>query len=500
MKNFEMNPNLLEKTLGKTKSEFTKNDIINFIEKNGVKMVNFKYVGGDGKLKTLNFIISGKKHLEELLTTGERVDGSSLFPYVEASSSDLYVVPRYSSAFINPFNEIPTVELLCSYFDKDGKPLASSSEYILRKAHESLRKSTGYTLQAMGELEYYVISQKDSNFMAVDQKGYHESMPFAKSEKFRCEAMQAIAQVGGLIKYGHSEVGNFIQDNISYEQNEIEFTPTNLEDAADSLLLAKWIIRMLAHKHGVTVSFAPKITVGKAGSGLHIHFRLVKEGKNLMIENDKLSDIAKKSIAGILDLSASLTAFGNTIPTSYLRLVPHQEAPTAICWGDRNRSVLVRVPLGWLGEANEMIKIANPQDKSETGDIMNKQTVEFRCPDGSADIYLLLAGLTVAIKHGIEMKDSLKLAEQLYVNVNIFKDENADVAKKLKTLPVCCFDSADCLNEQREIYQKENIFTKGTIDGIIKKLKSFDDKKLSERLHGNTEETRKIVDANLHCG
>lgn len=32
-------------------------------------------------------------------------------------------------------------------------------------------------------------------------------------------------------------------------------------------------------------------------------------------------------------------AGGDANPTSYLRLVPHQEAPTNVCWGDRNRSV-----------------------------------------------------------------------------------------------------------------------------------------------------------------
>jgi len=146
-----------------------------------------------------------------------------------------------------------------------------------------------------------------------------------------------------------------------------------------------------------------------------------------------------------------------------------------------------------------MIRQANPQDKNQTIGKINKQTIEYRCPDGSADIYLLFAGLAVAVKHGMEMKNSLKIAEQYYVNVNIFKDEYADVASKLKSLPVSCFDSADCLNEQREIYQKDNVFTKGTIDGIINKLKSYNDKNLSEKLYRNHEEIKKIVNSNLHC-
>jgi glutamine synthetase len=106
----------------------------------------------------------------------------------------------------------------------------------------------------------------------------------------------------------------------------------------------------LAFKYGIDVTFAPKITTGKAGSGLHFHTRIVKDGQSLMIKEGGLSEEAKKSIAGFMKCASSLTAFGNTNPMSYFRLVPHQEAPTSICWGDRNRSVLVRVPLGWTGK------------------------------------------------------------------------------------------------------------------------------------------------------
>ncbi|GAH07369.1 unnamed protein product, partial [marine sediment metagenome] len=206
--------------------------------------------------------------------------------------------------------------------------------------------------------------------------------------------MQAIAQAGGKIKYGHSEVGNIREEDYETEQQEIEFLPVPIEDAADHIVIAKWILRMIGYKYGVTISFAPKILAGHAGSGLHIHTRLVKDSKNMMIEEGQLSDIAKKTIAGYLTLAPSLTAFGNTVPTSYLRLIPHQEAPTNICWGDRNRSVLVRVPLGWLN-VNNMARDANPQDKGESSAFMDSQTVEFRCPDGSANIHLLLAGLAV---------------------------------------------------------------------------------------------------------
>ena len=66
---------------------------------------------------------------------------------------------------------------------------------------------------------------------------------------------------------------------------------------------------MLGSEYGVEVSFAPKITVGKAGSGMHIHMMLEKDGVNMMVENGKLSDIAKKMMAGILDLSKVTYSF-----------------------------------------------------------------------------------------------------------------------------------------------------------------------------------------------
>ena len=319
-----LNPNKVVAFLGKPAREFTKADIINYITENGIRMVNFMYPAGDGRLKTLNFVINNAAYLDTILTCGERVDGSSLFPFIEAGSSDLYVVPRFATAFHDPFAEIPTLTMLCSFFNKDGEPLASAPRYTLLKALHAFNEVTGMEFEAMGELEYYVIAPDEGLFPATDQKGYHESAPYAKFNEFRTECMAYIAQAGGQIKYGHSEVGNFTIDGMIYEQNEIEFLPVAAANAADQLVIAKWIIRNLAYRYGFDITFAPKITAGKAGSGLHIHMRIMKEGKNMMLDGGVLSATARKAIAGMMELAPSITAFGNTNPTSYFRLVPHQ--------------------------------------------------------------------------------------------------------------------------------------------------------------------------------
>lgn len=494
-----MNANKLVAFLQKPTSEFTKADIISFIQQNDIRMVNFMYPAGDGRLKTLNFVINNQAYLEAILTCGERVDGSSLFSFIEAGSSDLYVIPRFRTAFVDPFAEIPTLSILCSFFNKDGEPLGSSPEYTLHKASKAFTDVTGMEFQAMGELEYYVIAPDTGMFEATDQRGYHESGPYAKFNEFRTQCMSYISQTGGQIKYGHSEVGNFTLEGYIYEQNEIEFLPVPVEQAADQLMIAKWVIRNLGFKYGYNVTFAPKITAGKAGSGLHVHMRIMKDGKNQMLANGILSETARKAIAGMMCLASSITAFGNTNPTSYFRLVPHQEAPTNICWGDRNRSVLVRVPLGWAAKT-DMSALANPLEPASHYDTSQKQTVEMRSPDGSADLYQLLAGLAVACRHGFEIDDALEIAEKTYVNVNIHKEENQDRLKTLDQLPDSCAASAARLRQQRAVFEKYNVFSPSMIDGIIRKLESYDDASLRKDLENNPEEMLKLVNTYFHCG
>ena len=492
-----MNPNDLVRFLKKDPAEFTKEDIIRFCEANGIEMVNFRYAAEDGKLKTLNFVISSKDHLDAILSDGERVDGSNLFSFIEAGSSDLYVIPRYRTAFVNPFAEVPTLELLCSFYGADGKPLESSPEYVLRKANEEFTRRTGYTFKTLGELEYYVIAPREDLYPGRDQKGYHSAEPFVKFADLRDEAMRLIARAGGKIKYGHSEVGCFYADDLYYEQHEIEFLPMPAEQAVEQLIVAKWILRMLGYQYGVDISFAPKITVGKAGSGMHFHMLVEKDGQNLTVEGGKLSPLARKMIAGIPDVSDALTAFGNTIPTSYLRLVPHQEAPTTICWGDRNRSVVVRVPLGWIG-AEDMAHDANPCEEAWQEKRPSKQTFEYRVADGSADPYLTVAGLIVASLHGIEMPNALEMAERLYVSGNIFRPEFRERLAELKQLPASCVESAEALEAKRAIFEKDGVFPAGMIDSRIANLKAYNDRGLSERLYGNNEAIRELVNQYLH--
>ena len=147
-----------------------------------------------------------------------------------------------------------------------------------------------------------------------------------------------------------------------------------------------------------------------------------------------------------------------------------------------------------------MVNNANPKEHITNADFSEKQTVEFRCPDGSANIYLLMAGLVVAANHGLNMPNALELASKTYVDVNIFHEEFKDKVKELKKLPLSCFQSGDMLLEQQNIYLKDDVFTQNLINGTIKKLKSYNDESLREKLIDNPVEVIKLVNKYFNCG
>ena len=147
-----------------------------------------------------------------------------------------------------------------------------------------------------------------------------------------------------------------------------------------------------------------------------------------------------------------------------------------------------------------MCQIANPLEPLSNYDTTQKQTVEMRSPDGSADLYQLIAGLAVACRHGFELENALEIAEKTYVNVNIHQKENAEKLAALACLPDSCEASADCIEKQREVFEKYNVFSPAMIDGIIKRLRSYGDRTLRADIGSDREKMLALVEQYFHCG
>jgi glutamine synthetase len=493
----------------KPREEFTREDLIHVIEEKQIERITFHYTALDGKYKELKIPIANRYQAERILADGERVDGSSLFKgMVETALSDLYVVPVYKTAFLSPFDE-GSLDITCRYLTRDGILAPFAPDTILHNAAELFRKTTGAELYAMGELEFFLLSEYPSNLFPADkQRGYHAAGPFMKSGAVLNEMMRYISQITGAVKYAHAEVGYIesVRSDLeeirgkSAEQLEIEFLPTPVEDAGDHLVLARWLIRNVAYKNGCVATFAPKIEEGVAGNGFHVHMEVMKDGRNQMTSGGKLSETGKRVVGGLCKYADTLTAFGNTVSSAYLRLVPNQEAPTRVCWSDMNRSAMIRVPLGW-SNLKHLAGQLNPQQKSAFEEREGRQTVELRSPDGSAIVHLLLAGITMAAEWGMSHAEALDLAEKLYVTGNIFKD--AELMKTLAPLPKSCVESAHRLRENKSMYEREGIFPAAVLDYVENLLEQERDENINQHLvdlpaDDRLHETRKIMHKDLH--
>src|SRR3990170_6710198 len=113
-------------------------DVDKYISEKGIKILNLCHIPEDGRLKTLAFAASDVKRVHEILEFGERVDGSSLFAYIDPDKSDVYITPRLDTTFLNPFSTTPTLNILCRYLDENGNPLDVTPQTILSKAEAKL--------------------------------------------------------------------------------------------------------------------------------------------------------------------------------------------------------------------------------------------------------------------------------------------------------------------------------------------------------------------------
>lgn len=498
--------------LGKERVGLIRADIFKIIRNFGIEHFNFHYTGLDGRIRSLKLPFSDMKTAERLLALGERADGSSLFRgLVDASVSDIYIVPRYDSVFLNPFNS-KSLDFMCRFVDRDGELSKFTHDGILARTEAQLQNESGCELWAMGELEFYLVYPRPEPYdlyPAQTQDGYHISEPFFKYENVVDEILHIVQQVTGSLKYAHSEVGNIqglrsqnpVLAGCNAEQYELEFLPRPINEAAEALCLARWLIRAVAARHGLLAVFTPKLDEDAAGSGMHIHMELRRDGVNCMLNPDgSLSREAMKLIGGVVRYAPSISAFGNTQASSFLRLVPNHEAPTKICWSYSNRSSLVRVPLGWTN-VGDLGRLVNPQEIMPFENSLTRQTVELRSPDGSANPYLLLAAIATAVKWGVTHDESLEIAERCHVKGNIFADP--ELASTLDSLPGSCWECAQLLQEKRALYEEDGCFPTFLIDYIIEALKKEDDAELHTYLGSLTGEakllaTLEVLQRDLH--
>ncbi len=447
----------LEHMLEKPASAWTVDDLIELVRDRRIRLISLMHIGGDGWLKTLDFVPRDFSHLRDVLVAGERADGSSLFRGmgIPTGASDIILRPRIESAFLDPFSPQPTLALLCGHMGRDGTPLAESPDTILRFAFERARSEAGVELHALGEVEYFLGKRPgEGDIYGADDRGYHAPSPFVFGQGLRRKAMVLLAEMGVPIKYAHSEVGYIEADErdpYTWEQHEIELALRPLPPAAEAVVLTQWVLRNLAHQAGMKCSFAPIIREAHAGSGMHFHLSPVVDGKHLggPDEEGGLTPPARWLIGGLTRLGGALMAFGNRESSSFIRLTQGKEAPRAVTWGRYDRSALIRLPV-----------VAT----DEEGRAVSPPTIEFRLPDGSAHPHLLLAGIAQGLVAGKEMDDLDELLAKTAAETAGKK------GKGIQPVPRSFSEVSGFLAEQRAVFEAGAVFPPHLLDRVLERL------------------------------
>ena len=397
-------------------SKYTKEDILKLVEENGVKFIRLQFTDIFGSLK--NVAIT-EKQLEKALNNEIMFDGSSIEGFVRIEESDMYLRPILDSFAIFPWRpqQGKVARLLCDIYRPDGQPFQGDPRYALKRVLEDAA-SLGYEMNVGPECEFFLFETDEhgnATTKTQDNAGYFDLAPTDSGENVRSDITLALEDMGFEIEASHHEVAE--------GQNEIDFKYGPALETADKIMTFKLVVKSIAQRHGLYASFMPKPIFGINGSGMHINMSLFKDGKNAFADSsDKngLSEIAYQFIAGILKHIKGLAAVTNPLVNSYKRLVPGYEAPVYLAWSCSNRTALIRVPAS-RGEGTR---------------------VELRCPDPSANPYLVLAVLLQAGLDGI--KNKLQVEDETVDNIFAMTDKERKEAR-IENLPNNLYEAVNFL-------------------------------------------------------
>jgi glutamine synthetase len=441
-------------------------NIFKIIKEHKIKMVDLKFMDFPGQWQ--HFSVPVHELTESSFEEGFGFDGSSIRGWKSINESDMLVIPDPTTAFIDPFIEVPTLSLICDVYDPVTKEkYERCPRYIAQKA-EAYLKSTGIADTAYfgPEAEFFIFDDVrfDQNahegYYHIDsiegqwnsgrdekpnlgykpryKEGYFPVPPTDSLNDIRNEMVLIMEQCGLQIEAQHHEVA-------TGGQCEIDFRFAPLVRCADNLLIFKYIVKNVARRHGKTATFMPKPLFGDNGSGMHCHQSLWKNGQPLFYGNGyaNLSELALYYIGGILKHAPALCAFTNPTTNSYKRLVPGFEAPVNLAYSQRNRSAAIRIP----------VYSSSPKAKR----------IEVRFPDGSCNPYLAFSAMLMAGIDGIINK--IDPGEPLDKDIYSLPPEEL---KNIPSTPGSLEEALKALEKDHEFLLRGDVFTEDVIEAWIK--------------------------------
>lgn len=374
---------------------YTESEVLEFVKEEDVKFVRLAFFDLKGKQKNISIMAD---QLHRAFELGISFDASAIDGFEAPDKSDLFLHPDPTTLSVLPWrpNTGKVCRMFCNIKYPDGTPYEKDCRTLLKNAIKYAKEKYNLSLSFGPEVEFYLFKLNEageSTKIPFDNAGYMDIAPEDKGENIRRDICFTLESMGIIPEASHHEEGP--------GQNEIDFKYSDALTAADNTATFKWIVRTRAASNGLYADFSPKPLEGQAGSGFHINVSLSDESK------------MPNAIAGILKHAEELTYFLNTTEESYNRL-GECKAPKYICWGNQNRSTMIRVP------ATKKIK-----------------RLEIRSADPECNPYIAFALIIYAALDGIEnnLIPPAPVEENLFANaskndIKVLPD-TLDLAKKI---------------------------------------------------------------------
>jgi len=446
----------------------TVQDVMNVIREEGIEMVDFKMVDINGQFRHVT--IPAENFTEETMVEGIGFDASN-YGYAMVEKSDMVFIPDPETAVVDPFCECPTLSMtgnamIIGY--PDNRPLPQYPRNIVQAAEQYMKESgIADTMLVLPEFEFYMFDDarwavkpnlmtayvdaeqahwnsevQGQGYIVPNQKAYHVAKPLDRTYECRSEMCRRMLDAGIPVKYHHPEVG-------SAGQFEIEPMLGRMSKMADAIMMVKYIARNTAAEHDMTLTFMPKPIYGEAGSGMHVHMLLLKDGKPVFSDDNgysHLSETAHYFIGGLLKHISSLCALTNPSTNSFKRLVPGYEAPVTIGYATSNRSAVIRIPA--YAKTPELRRF------------------ELRNPDATCNPYFCLAAILMAGLDGVKNKIDPHAEGWGPYDVNLYKLSDEEKAK-LHQLPTRLEDALDALEADHDYLTAGGVFPEELLKNYV---------------------------------
>ena len=372
--------------------------------------------------------------IKEMQKNGAGFAGFAAWLDMTPADADMFAIPDPDSLIQLPWNK--EVGWLASDLWMNNKPVEASPRVMLKKQIKEL-SNQGFTMKSGVECEYFLISQ-DGKTIAdtrdTQSKPCYDQSALMRRYDLIKEICDCMIEMGwGPYQNDHEDANGQFEMNWDYSDSL---------NTADRHTFFKFMVKTLAEKHGLRATFMPKPFENLTGNGCHAHISLWKGKKNIFLDSvDKLglSKIAYNFLGGVIRNADSLSAFFNPTINSYRRInAPPTKSgatwsPSSISYTGNNRTHMIRIP--------------------------DPGRFELRLMDGSANPYLLQAGVLAAGIYGL--KNKINPGKPL--NCNMYTDY-----KKYPNLPRLPDNLNQSLERLKNNKKMNNSFGKDVINSYLK--------------------------------